>query len=213
MSATLDMTTMYAMHHALRRELEQIAKITSRIDDDPRKILSTAAGWRMFTKSLHIHHTAEDDALWPVMRETLAQRPSELALLDAMEAEHGAVDPLIEAIEAAFADRESGSQRLGDLVDALVTVLVGHLEHEEKQALPLIQATVTLPQWQAFGQLHGSRIGPDAPQLIPWLLDGADERTVDTVLAPLLEPVRAAYFHQWQPAYIALDRWSADTSK
>ncbi|MFD0363829.1 hemerythrin domain-containing protein [Nocardia sp. GCM10030253] len=213
MSATLDMTTMYAMHHALRRELEQIAKITSRIDDDPRKILATAAGWQMFTKSLHIHHTAEDDALWPVMRETLAERPSELALLDAMEAEHGAVDPLIEAIETAFADRESGTQRLGDLVDALVTVLVGHLDHEEKQALPLIQATVTLPQWLAFGQLHGSRIGPDAPQLIPWLLDGADERTVQTVLAPLPEPVRAAYLHQWQPAYIALDRWGADTSE
>jgi hypothetical protein len=44
----LDMTMMYAMHHALRRELERIARITARPDDDPRHVLATAAGWEMF---------------------------------------------------------------------------------------------------------------------------------------------------------------------
>ncbi|WP_433729766.1 hemerythrin domain-containing protein [Nocardia sp. CA-129566] len=209
---TLDMTTMYAMHNALRRELEYIAKIADRIDDDPRKILATAAGWQMFTKSLLVHHTAEDDALWPVMRQTLAERPDELALLDAMEAEHAVIDPLLEQIDATFADPDSGPQRLGGLLDALVTGLTGHLKHEEGEALPLIQAVVTPEQWQAFGQVHGSRIGPAAPQLIPWLLDGADEQTVQVLLAPLPEPVRAAYRDQWQPAYAALDRWRAGTA-
>ncbi|MET8876786.1 hemerythrin domain-containing protein [Nocardia sp. NPDC004604] len=209
---TLDMTTMYAMHNALRRELEYIAKIADRIDDDPRKILATAAGWQMFTKGLLVHHTAEDDALWPVMRQTLAERPDELALLDAMEAEHGVIEPLLDQIDATFADRDSGPEQLGGLLDALVTGLTGHLKHEEGEALPLIQAVVTPEQWQAFGQLHGSRIGSDAPQHIPWLLDGADEHAVHVLLAPLPEPVRAAYRDQWQPAYAALDRWSAGTA-
>ena len=65
----------------------------------------------------------------------LADRPDDLALLDAMEAEHAAIDPLLESIDAALVDREGGPERLGDLVDALHTNLTGHLTHEEADAL------------------------------------------------------------------------------
>jgi iron-sulfur cluster repair protein YtfE (RIC family) len=200
---------MYAMHNALRSDLEQIAKITARLDDDPRRILASAVGWTMFTRSLHIHHSAEDEALWPVMCQTLAGQPDDLALLDAMEAEHAEIDPLVEAIDAALADRESATERLADLTDTLAGTLSGHLKHEEDDALPLIDEVVTLEQWLHYGAVHGSRTGADAPQLIPWLLEGADEHTVATMLATLPEPVRAAYQDQWQPAYAALDRWNA----
>ncbi|WP_217370670.1 hypothetical protein [Nonomuraea antri] len=44
MSTTLDMTTMYAMHDALRREAEHLARVTARVDGDPRAILRTATG-------------------------------------------------------------------------------------------------------------------------------------------------------------------------
>ncbi|GLH96565.1 hemerythrin domain-containing protein [Phytohabitans aurantiacus] len=212
MSDTLDVTAMYAMHDALRRELEHIARITVRVDSDPRTILRTAAGWQLFTRSLHVHHTAEDDALWPALRETLARRPDELALLEAMEAEHAVIDEVIEAIQAALSDPGAGLDRLGDLADSLVVGLNGHLKHEEDQALPLIQAFATPQQWAHFGQVHGQRIGPDASRLLPWLLEGASERTVKTILAPLPEPARAAYAAQWQPAYAALDRWSPHTA-
>jgi iron-sulfur cluster repair protein YtfE (RIC family) len=204
----LDMTAMYAMHDALRRELVHLARVTAKADDDPQRVLSSAAGWQLFKKSLHVHHTAEDDVLWPALRETLADRPEDLALLEAMEAEHAAIDPLIGAIDATLADPHADLGRLGDLTDALVTGLAAHLEHEEDAAIPLIQQTATAQQWAHFGQVHGQRIGPDAPRLIPWLLDGADEQTVTTILAPLPEPVRAAYTAQWQPAYAATDPWS-----
>lgn len=209
MNGTLDMTAMYAMHDALRRDLEQLAKITARLDDDPRSLLRTAVGWELFTKSLHVHHTAEDDALWPALRESLAERPDDLALLEAMEAEHAAVDDVMAAIDTALSDPGAPVDRLGDLTDSLVTGLTAHLKHEEDQALPLIQAVATPQQWAHFGQVHGQRIGPDAPRLIPWLLEGASEQTVATMLAPLPEPARAAYTTQWQPAYTALNRWSA----
>ena len=212
MSDTLDMTAMYAMHDALRRELEHLARITTRADGSPAALLRTAAGWQLFTTSLHVHHTAEDDALWPALRRTLARRPDELALLEAMEAEHTAIDQVIEAIDAALADPDSGPDRLGDLTDSLFTGLTGHLKHEEDQALPLIQEFATPEQWAHFGQIHGQRIGPAAPRILPWLLDGATEQTVAALLAPLPEPARAAYAAQWQPAYAALDRWSPGTA-
>ncbi|GAA2166100.1 hemerythrin domain-containing protein [Actinomadura napierensis] len=207
----LDMSGMYAFHDALRRELRHIAEVTERPGDDPRQVLATAVGWELFKKALHIHHTAEDDALWPAMREALAGRPDDLALLDAMEAEHAAVDPAVDAVDAALADRESGPARLGELADALATALTGHLKHEEDAALPLIEATLTPAQWQHFGQVSGQRVGPDGPRITPWMLDGASEQATAAMLAPLPEPVRAVYANEWVPAYKALDLWAART--
>ncbi|MGR7001981.1 hemerythrin domain-containing protein [Yinghuangia aomiensis] len=203
----LDMTAMYAMHDALRRECEHLARATVRVDVDPKHLLRTAAGWELFKTSLHVHHTAEDDALWPTLRASLAGRPDDLALLEAMEAEHAAVDEVVAAVDAVLADPPVGLDRLGDLTDSLVIGLTGHLKHEEDAALPLVQATATAEQWASFGMVHAQRIGPDAPRLLPWLLDGAAEPTVAAMLAPLPEPARLAYREQWRPAYQELDRW------
>jgi iron-sulfur cluster repair protein YtfE (RIC family) len=205
-SATYDMTLMYAMHDALRRELEHIARITARTGDDPRRILAAASGWEFFKQNLHVHHTAEDEALWPAMRLGLAERPSELALVQAMEDEHGEIDPLIEAVDAALADRGSGPERLGDLTDALAAAVTRHLKHEEDEALPLIDSVVTQEQWQHFGMVHGSKNG-DPSLAMPWLLDGADEEMTAKALAILPEPLRAAYRDEWLPKYTAWDRW------
>jgi iron-sulfur cluster repair protein YtfE (RIC family) len=205
----LDMTMMYTMHDALRRELVRIAQITARTDDDPRRILRPAAGWEMFKAYLRVHHTSEDTAVWPVMSRALAERPDDLALLDAMEAEHAAIDPLLDAVDAALADRDGGRERLGDLVDALHTALNGHLLHEENDALPLIDATLTEQQWRDFGDLHGRRIGADASRYLPWLLDGASPQRTALVLARLPEQLQIAYQDEWLPAYTRLDVWGS----
>lgn len=208
----LDMTAMHAMHDALRRELEPLERVTVQIDDDPRAVLRTAVGWQLFKASLHAHHTAEDEALWPALRANLADRPDDLALLEVMEAEHGAVDEVIAAIDVLLTGPEPSLDCLGDLVDSLAVGLTGHLKHEEDQAVPLIRAVATAQQWAHFERVHGRLIGPDAPRMLPWLLDGAAEETVAAMLAPLPEPVRAAFVAQWQPAYTALSRWSAQDS-
>jgi hemerythrin-like domain-containing protein len=203
----LDMTAMYAMHHALRRELEHIARVTIRIDDDPRRILRTAIGWQLFTRSVRIHHSAEDDMLWPALRRQLADRPDGLVLLEAMEAEHAAIDQVIATVNELLADPDVDQVRLGDLTDSLVTGLRGHLKHEEDAAIPLIRRALTTRQWAAFAQIHGQRVGADAPRLLPWLLENADPQTTARMLATLPEPARTAYDTQWQPAHAALDRW------
>lgn len=207
MSFTIDMTMMYAVHDALRRELERIARVTARIDDDPRRVLGTAVGWEMFKRYLHAHHTAEDETVWPVMERLLAGRPDDLALLAAMESEHAAIDPLLDAVDAAVADRDSGTQRLGDLVDALVTGLSGHLKHEETEALALIDATLTEQQWQRLGQRQAELIGADAPRYLPWLLDDADPARIAAVLSRIPEQLRDAYRDEWRANYADLRLW------
>jgi iron-sulfur cluster repair protein YtfE (RIC family) len=211
MSSTLDMTPMYTMHAALRRELERLAKVTAGTDGDPRRLPATAVGWEIFKKALHVHHTAEDDALWPPVRRALDGRPDDLALMQAMEDEHAAIDPIIEAFDAALADPGSAPDRLGELAESLADALTAHLKHEEDEALPLIQATLTVEEFEHFGQTHGRLAGPDAPRIIPWVLEGADEQTMAAMLAPLPEPVRAMFHNEWVPAYKALDLWNTGT--
>jgi len=204
---TLDMTMMLAFHDALRRDLTHLARLTVRADDDPLRVRRNAAGWELFKRFLRVHHTAEDDLVWPIMQGRLAGRTDELELLDAMEAEHAAIDPLLEAVDAALADRDNGPQRIGDLVDELTRVLTGHLTHEETDALPLIDHTLTQQEWQEFGEQSRGRIGGDAPRYLPWLLDGRSPERAAPVIALLPPPLLAAYRDEWKPAYDALDPW------
>jgi iron-sulfur cluster repair protein YtfE (RIC family) len=204
---TLDMSMMYVIHDALRRELTRIARYTSRASDDPMRVLRTAAGWEMFKTYLHAHHTAEDETLWPVMTQILAGRPADLALLEAMEAEHAAIDPLLAAIDAALADRANGPQRISGLVDALTTGLGGHLRHEETEALPLIDNTLTEQQWSRLGQRQAEKIGSEAPRYLPWLLDDLDPQLAAAVLARMPPALRASYETEWRAAYREIDVW------
>ncbi|GAA2139522.1 hemerythrin domain-containing protein [Streptomyces synnematoformans] len=207
MSDTVDFTLMYAMHDALRRDLDHLVKAAARTDDDPRRVLAAAAGWELFKKVLHIHHTAEDEALWPPLTEALAGRPDDLAVVDAMEAEHAQIDPLLDAVDAALADRDHGPERLGGLVDELAGKLRAHLTHEEDDTLPLIERTLTAAQVQHFGGVHAAKGAADGPVLTAWMLEGADEKMRTAALAYLPEPVRAAYRDEWRPAFVARDWW------
>src|SRR5690606_21018230 len=150
-------------------------------------LLRSAVGWELFKRFLHVHHTSEDTTLWPVMRQALAGRPDDLALLDAMESEHARLDSLIAQVDAALADAEHGPERLGDLVDALVSALSEHLGHEEREGLRLIDAVMTPEQWQRFGENHRQRVGSGASRYLPWLLEDANPQYAAAILSRIPE--------------------------
>jgi hypothetical protein len=194
---TLDMTMMFAIHDALRRDLEHVAQMHTRNE-----------GWDLFDRMLHLHHTIEDDLLWPVMRDAVVGQSDDLALLDEMETEHAAIVPLLETLDRALADGRTAPQARADL-DAR---LREHLTHEEREALPLVDRTLTEEQWMAFGQGSIQRIGADVPNFWPWVLDGADEDTTAHLLGILPAPVRETYENEWRPTYAAVDRWATTSS-
>jgi hypothetical protein len=194
---TLDMTMMFAIHDALRRDLARVALMESR-----------SKGWDFFERMLHLHHTAEDDLLWPVVRDAVADRSDDLELFDEMASEHALLGPLLETVDAALTRGESAPHARADL-DAR---LRAHLTHEEDAALPLIDRVVTEEQWMAVGQGSTERVGPDMPRFLPWLLDGADEDTSARVLSRIPEPVQQSYRNEWRPAYAKLDGWATKSS-
>ena len=204
--AMTDMTMMYLVHDALRRDVAQVARLSAGPGDRSR--LAGAAGWDLFSRFLHVHHTAEDDVLWPMLQTALADRPDDLAIIEALEAEHAAIDPLVAAIERTLRDPEARGD-LGDLVDALATELHEHLRHEERSGLPLMAATLTDEQAFTFSQANGRRIGDDAPRYFPWILDGARYDDRAHALGRLPDALRQSYEDGWKQAYETLELWPA----
>ena len=206
-----DSTIMLAMHDAFRRDLAHLghaANVGTADLEDPDRRAAVMAGWEIFKTQLHHHHTAEDADLWPRMRTHLADRPDDLALLDAMEAEHQRILPLLAAVDSALADRDHGHERLGDAVDALAAELPTHLAHEERDALPLADRALTAKDWRGFVAEQRRKNGMrGAAQMYPWMLDSTSADEVHAVLHTLPPPLRMVYRRVWWPRYARTDHW------
>lgn len=201
----IDFTMMYVTHEALRRDVGRLsAAVRAGRADTP----GVRAGWANFTAQLHVHHSVEDDELWPRLRAAVAGRPEEMALVTEMAAEHAALDPVLSAVDAALGDGDA-SPSLVDRVEELATVLKAHLGHEERSALPLIQAVLTPADWRGFGAAMRRRQGlKGAAMYVPWIVDGAsagDRRRFFAVLPPPLRPTNRLIF---EPRYRRAGLWA-----
>jgi hypothetical protein len=200
-----DLTIMLAAHDAFRRDLTRLARTAAAANlPDPARSQSVAAGWELFKHQLHLHHTAEDELIWPVLRPRLAHSPAAQSVLDAMEAEHEQIDPLLAAVDAELA----GGDRAADVIDALTSALTGHLAHEERDGLPLIGVALTAAQWRGVGRKIASRNGlSNGSEMFAWMLDGADREHTAATLGQLPPPLRVLYRAVWKPRYAKTPRW------
>ena len=200
-----DLTIMLAAHDAFRRDLARLARAAASADlSDPARRQSVEAGWELLKRELHIHHTAEDELIWPALRPRLVRSEHALSVLDAMEAEHERIDPLLAAVDAAFTQRD----RLADVIDALASTLTGHLAHEERDGLPLIGMALTAPEWRGVGRKIARKGGlAAAAEMFAWILDGADGQHARATLSQLPPPVRLLYRAAWKPRFQKTPRW------
>jgi iron-sulfur cluster repair protein YtfE (RIC family) len=207
-----DLTIMLAAHDALRRDLVGLAHAADRaVRRGPAQQAAVQRGWEVFQRQLHIHHTAEDDLVWPALRERLAASDAAQSVLEAMEAEHEQIDPLLAAVNQAMdgADRDGrpDGATLADTVDVLTMALHGHLAHEERDALPLIGTALTVGEWRAVGRRIGLRNLRRAPEMFAWMLDGAAPERAAAATDQLPPPARVLYRAVWQPRFARRERW------
>jgi iron-sulfur cluster repair protein YtfE (RIC family) len=198
-----DLTIMLAAHDALRRDLTRLARAAA---SDPARRDAVMTGWETFKRQLHLHHTAEDAIIWPTLRERLSRSQNAQSVLDSMEEEHTRIDPLLAALDHAFAHPEDG--RIGDVTDALASEILAHLTHEERDALPLIGVALTASEWRSAGFKIARKNGLSAGgEMFAWLNDGAAPGQATAVLKTLPPPVRLAYRAIWHPRYTRTPRW------
>jgi iron-sulfur cluster repair protein YtfE (RIC family) len=200
----IDFTMMYVTHDAFRRD---VGRFTAASAAGTAHSPGVRAGWENFKAQLLLHHSVEDTHLWPRVRRAAAGRPSGLALLDEMEAEHAQIDPLLTAVDDALTG--SGGNLAGH-VAGLASALEWHLKHEEDAALPLIQTVCTPADWRAFASEMRRRQGVKGAAIyVPWILDGAAPDGQRRFLAALPAPVRVISRILWEPRYRQRALWKA----
>ncbi len=218
-----DLTIMLAAHQAFRRDLDRLVRAAAGADlADPAKRQSVEAGWELFKRELHLHHTAEDELIWPVLRPRLAHSENALSVLDAMEEEHERIDPLLAAVDAAFAPRDGadgpargaagddwpGENRLADVIEVLASTLTSHLTHEEQDGLPLIGVALTGAEWRGVGFKIARKNGLSrGGEMFAWMLDGAGREDAAATKGTLPPPLRLLYRAVWKPRFDRTPRW------
>jgi hypothetical protein len=169
----VDMTMMYVMHHAFRRDLARFAETVPRTPLEDRGAWQAMnARWATFSAGLHHHHQGEDAWLWPMLMEKSGAPDRET--LAAMEAEHADIDPLLESCRDGLA--RMTAQPTADARAALAVRLVAakehlarHLAHEETDTIALMQRVMTNEEWLAIDERFKEGVAPGLLlRLVPW---------------------------------------------
>ena len=132
-----------------------------------------------------------------------------MSTLDEMEAEHGLIDPLLAAVEAGFARPDELD--VAAVIDELTTKLSHHLDHEERDALPMIGEALSDREWRGIvGEIHGlvKSIGDlSVTDFVPWLTEGVPKEQEKVIATVLPAPIRPVYRWVWKPRYGRVRRW------
>ncbi len=173
----VDVKMMYVMHHAFRRDLVMFADAAAATPADDRDTWEALAErWRIFSTVLHHHHSGEDAGLWPrLMQEATAD---ERETLEAMEAEHAEIDPILTACARAFGrvrtTTDPGTAAfLAERLAAARDSLLHHLHHEETEAMALVQKYLTTADWHHIEQTNFKNKKVSLRELaetVPWIM-------------------------------------------
>jgi hemerythrin-like domain-containing protein len=173
----IDLAGMYLMHRGFRRDLHLFADVAAAVPHTDRtRWARIGRRFRLFATILHKHHHAEDVGLWPL----LAERGADQAVLDALEAEHAVVDPLLASAAEdlqALADGTGGEParaRLAHTTAELRDALCAHLAHEESDGMTQVQRHLTPEDWdrldrEVFAKDYSAR---EVPAVIGWVAAG-----------------------------------------
>ncbi len=156
MSAVIETGEMPTVHTFFRREFRLAAGVVRGVRaGDVRRARIVARHLDYLARSLHDHHTAEDELAWPLLLERV---PDELApMVHLMESQHERVGGLLAEIGrmrprwASTAD-PGDRDRIADLLDALYGNLAEHLDAEEERLVPIAARAMTRDEWEELGR-------------------------------------------------------------
>lgn len=175
-------TAVMMSHHGLRRDL---ARFASALDELARGASSTADAlreeWTSYRNTLHGHHEAEDQGLFPSLASA---HESVRQTIERLGADHRLIDPLLERGDAAFAALPD-TKAAAAVVSELTTLLWPHLATEEAELIPFLRPAKDFPPpgTEADADMYAKGFA--------WAMHGVAPEVVDRVLEMLPEILRA----------------------
>lgn len=181
------------IHAAVRRDLARMeAALRDFPDGDAGRARALQRAWDWLWEMLHHHHEGEDAHIWPYLRSLDVVDPG---LADAMEAEHEAMAAAMAAATTAvhlLATRPAAeaAASAADRVGEAAQVTLTHLEHEEREVMPIVVERMETPEWKAIEKQLRVGSVTEGGRFFAWLQDGIEpefERALRTnVPGPVL---------------------------
>jgi hemerythrin superfamily protein len=115
------------------------------------------------------HHTAEDELLWPRLRERV---PADVEpLIGVMESQHAEIHRVIETLSdqlASWTSDPSSARRdaVAGTCDSAFTVLEEHLGAEERDVLPIAARAISQSEWDEIGERAMGALPKDKRMLV-----------------------------------------------
>lgn len=212
----IDVGTMYVMHFGFRRDLDAFVAAAGTPVSDRARWHALRKRWAKFALVLKHHHGVEDEALWPVLTDRAGAAGDRAAVetLEAIEAEHGEIDPMLEGCTAdldrlAQAPDEDARAAFEVRVVAFRERLNRHLAHEETDAMALVQRYLTVEDWKVTEKAaNKAATGEYLRFVMPWgryglTAEGREwaRRTTPTaayVMVTVMEPLLRGSFLKLQ---------------
>ncbi len=172
----VQLAPMYLMHRAFRRDLALFAAVVPTVPvGDRTRWQRIEHRFAFFSTVLHNHHTGEDAAMWPM----LAERGADRVVLDALEADHAGIDPLLTAVSADLGALAAGTgdpgtrDRLASATLTLRDALHAHLAREERDGMALVQQHLTQADWDALDEVFDDDYSArEVPAVLGWVMSG-----------------------------------------
>ena len=151
------------IHRIFRRQFAEVRALVQDVPaDDATRVAAVADHLRFLLDGLHMHHTTEDDLIWPKL---LDRAGLEAPLVERMEEQHQQIDASVAELRAAMSAWRSDpmpatSSALADRIGEFLVVLEGHLDEEEQVVVPMIDRHLTEAEWQEVGQRGFEKFTP-----------------------------------------------------
>jgi hemerythrin-like domain-containing protein len=196
---------MVIIHRVFRREFGLLPSLIRRVAaDDLARAKFVADHATALLRFVHIHHSGEDELLWPVLLERVEV---EAELIQRMEEQHEHVAMLLPHAQEllppwAAQPSPARGEELAVTFENIASVLDEHLGEEEAEILPLVQIHLTVAEWDRLGEhARASLSPPDAMASLAAILEEADDEERAMFTAALPPPVLTMFVEQAEPAY------------
>ena len=185
---------MYVIHRVFRREFTALPGLVRATPaNDLVRAQIVGVHLRLVLGGLHMHHTGEDEVLWPRLLERAAPSTN---LVETMQSQHERVDAYADQVAPLLDDwMATGSpvrgEQLARRLEDFAGALFEHLDLEEREVLSLISRHITVAEWNSLGAHGRGAMSPrQLPILFGCILEDADKQERKMMLATLPLPVR-----------------------
>lgn len=192
-----DTHDMIVIHRVFRRESALLPAMVRAVPaGDAHRATMIARHFRDYEHGLHLHHTAEDELLWPLLhsrvevgKDLVTRMQDQHEHIAATLAGAGSLVRVWEAVPGA----ETGVPAASAL-SAHHEALLEHLSDEERYILPLVSEHLTVTEWNDLKR----RVEEETPRsqlmlLLGAVLEDADQEERAEILRTLPGPARLTW--------------------